>query len=316
MSSEALLSYEEAIGKLLADVPKPRSTCVPLSEALGRILASPVATDSDLPAFNRSFVDGFAVRSQDVTRAPVKLRIAGVVAAGDSSQSHIRDGQAVQIMTGAPIPPGADAVQMVEKTHRASKLEVELLESVTPGENLEIKGSQARAGEAVLARGRLVGAAEIGVLAICGQAEVEVYAIPRVALIPTGDELVEVEQRPKLGQIRNSNAYALWAQCQRLGLDAAVFPPVPDDPEQIRENIREALKYDLAIFTGGVSMGERDYVPRLMAEAGVVNFFHKVAIKPGKPILAGKKGDHMVFGLPGNPVSAFVTFELFVRSAF
>ena len=310
-----MLSYEEALRELLGNIPKPNPICVPLREALGRVLAAPVVADLDLPPFKKSFVDGFAVRSQDVARVPVKLDVVGIIAAGDSSQPRIESGQAAQIMTGAAVPPGADAVQMVEKTHRISESEVELLEPVGPADNVAAQGREVQIGETVLAQGRVVGPAAAGVLATFGQAEVKIYAAPRVVVIPTGNELVGVDEKPEFGQIRNSNAYALWAQCQRLGLDATVLPPVPDEPNQVRRAVREGLEYDLAIFTGGVSMGEYDYVPRVLAEEGVTIFFHKAAIKPGKPILVGRKNDHMIFGLPGNPVSAYVTFELFVRPA-
>ena len=310
-----MLSYEAALEELLGNVPKPRAIRVPLRESLGRVLAAPVVADLDLPPFKKSFVDGFAVRSQDAGQAPVKLEVVGIIAAGDSNQPRIENGQAVQIMTGAAVPPGADAVQMVEKTHRVSESEVELLEPVGPAENVAAQGSEVRTGDTVLTQGRLVGPAEAGVLATFGRAEVEIYAAPRVVVIPTGDELVEVEQALEFGQIRNSNAYALWAQCRRLGLDTTVLPPVPDEPDQVRRTVREGLQYDLAIFTGGVSMGEYDYVPQVLAGEGVAIFFHKVSIKPGKPILVGRKDDHLIFGLPGNPVSAYVTFELFVRPA-
>ena len=143
----------------------------------------------------------------------------------------------------------------------------------------------------------------------------EVYAAPTVAVIPTGDEIVEVEEKPAFGQIRNSNAHTLWAQCHNLGLNAQVFPVTPDDPERTRDVVSQGLQYDLLLFSGGVSMGEYDYVDRILEEEGVSIFVQKVAIKPGKPIVVGRKGDHLIFGLPGNPVSAFVTFELFVRPA-
>ncbi|MEE8350076.1 MAG: gephyrin-like molybdotransferase Glp [Acidobacteriota bacterium] len=310
-----MLTYEEALQELLANIPKSTSVRVPLREALGRVLAAPVVADMDLPPFRKSFVDGFAVRSQDAARAPVKLKVVGIIAAGDSNQPQIESGQAAQIMTGAAVPPGADAVQMVEKTEQVSNGEVALLEPVRPAENVAAQGREVQTGETVLEQGRVVGPAALGVLATFGQAQVEIYAAPRVAVIPTGDELVEVEQEPEFGQIRNSNAYVLWAQCRKMGLEATVFPPVPDDPEQVQHTVREALTYDLAIFTGGVSMGEYDYLPRVLADEGVSLFFHKAAIKPGKPILACRKGNHMIFGLPGNPVSAYVTFELFVRPA-
>ena len=204
-----MLSYEEALEKLLDQIPKPVPIRVPLREALGRVLAAPVLADSDLPPFKKSFVDGFAVRSQDAVQAPVKLEVVGMIAAGDSDQPRLESGQAVQIMTGAALPEEADAVQMVEKTHRVSESEVELLEPVAPAENVAARGSEVQMGETVLARDRVVGAAEAGVLATFGRAEVEIFAPPRVVVIPTGDELVAVEQTPAFGQIRNSNAYPM-----------------------------------------------------------------------------------------------------------
>ena len=310
-----MLTYEEALQKVLKQVPVPRAVRVPLRKSLGRVLACPVLADLDLPPFKKSFVDGYAVRSQDAASVPVKLEVVGVVAAGSQSQPRVEVGKAVQIMTGAAVPPGADAVQMIEKTRSCGAEMVELLEPVVEGENVAVQGNEVRQGETVLASGRALGAAETGVLATFGQKEVEVYAAPTVAVISTGDEIIEVEEKPAFGQIRNSNAYTLWAQCNRLGLDAHTFPVTPDDPERTREVVSEALQYDLLLFSGGVSMGEYDYVHRILEEEGVSLFVQKAAIKPGKPIVVGRKGDRLIFGLPGNPVSAFVTFELFVRPA-
>ena len=310
-----MLSYEEALREVLAQVPEPKVVRVPLQKSLGRVLAHPVLADLDLPPFKKSFMDGYAVRSQDTATAPVKLEVIGVVAAGRSSQPQVEAGKAVQIMTGAAVPPGADAVQMIEKTRPGGAETVELLEPVIPGENVAAQGNEVRQGETVLISGRELGAAEVGVLATFGHKEVEVYAAPTVAVIPTGDEIVEVEEKPAFGQIRNSNAHTLWAQCHNLGLDAQVFPVTPDDPERTRDVVSQGLQYDLLLFSGGVSMGEYDYVDRILEEEGVSIFVQKVAIKPGKPIVVGRKGDHLIFGLPGNPVSAFVTFELFVRPA-
>jgi len=310
-----MLTYEEALREVLAQVPEPKVVRVPLRKSQGRVLAHPVLADLDLPPFKKSFVDGYAVRSQDAATAPVKLEVIGVVAAGSQSQPQVEAGQAVQIMTGAAVPPGADAVQMIEKTRPNGAEVVELLEPVTKGENVAPKGNEVRQGETVLASGRPLGAAETGVLATFGHKEVEVYAAPTVAVIPTGDEIVEVEEKPVFGQIRNSNAHTLRAQCDRLGLDAQVFPVTPDDPERTRVVVSQGLHYDLLLFSGGVSMGEFDYVHRVLEEEGVSVFLQKAAIKPGKPIVVGRKGNRLIFGLPGNPVSAFVTFELFVRPA-
>ena len=310
-----MLTFEDALEKLLACVPEARVVRVPLKEAWGRVLVSSIVADLDLPPFDKSFVDGYALRSKDVEAAPVKLQVIGTVAAGSQSQPSVTAGQAVQIMTGAAVPPGTDAVQMVEKTRRVASEVVEILEPIGKGKNMGPKGSEVGEGTVVLASGTVVGPTEMGVLATFGHKDVEVYAAPTVAVISTGDEIVDVGERPKFGQIRNSNAYILWAQCHNLGVEVTVFPTIPDDPERTRQAIAQGLEYDLVLFSGGVSMGEYDYVHQVLAQEGVDVFFHKTAIKPGKPILVGRKDEHMLFGLPGNPVSAFVTFELFVRPA-
>ena len=267
-SRAPMLTYEEALREVLAQVPEPQVVRVPLRKSLGRVLAHPVLADLDLPPFKKSFMDGYAVRSQDTATAPVRLEVIGVVAAGSPSQLQVEAGEAVQIMTGAAVPPGADAVQMIEKTRPDGAETVELLEPVTKGENVAAQGNEVRQGETVLGSGRVLGAAEMGVLATFGRKEVEVYEAPTVAVIPTGDEIVEVEEKPVFGQIRNSNAYTLWAQCHKLGLDAQVFPVTPDDPECTRKVVSQGLQHDLLLFSGGVSMGEYDYVHRILEEEG------------------------------------------------
>ncbi len=310
---QPLLSYREALEALLPQVPSPVPASTPLLSSLGRVLANSVSADRDLPPFDKSFMDGYAVRSQDALSAPVRLKVVGIVAAGSASLPAVGEGEAAQIMTGAPLPPGADAVQMVEKTGVVEGALVELTEAVRPGQNVSYRGTEVKCGDVVLPAGRPVRAADIGVLATFGRADVEVFKSPTAVIVSTGDELVGVDQRPSFGQIRNSNGPMLWALCQELGVEAEVFPAVLDNREEISKVIDRALESDLVLLSGGVSMGEYDYVYRVLGEKGVDLLFHKVAVKPGKPICVGTKGSAMVFGLPGNPVSAFVTFQLFVR---
>ena len=310
---EPLLSYKEALEALLPQVPSPVSARIPLLSSLGKVLANSVSADRDLPPFHKSFMDGYAVRSEDASSAPVQLKVVGIVAAGSASLPTVGEGEAVQIMTGAPIPPGADAVQMVEKTRAVDGSLVELTEAVSPGQNVSFRGTEVKDGDVVLPAGRPIRPADIGVLATFGRTEVEVLKAPTAVIVSTGDELVGVDQEPSFGQIRNSNGPMLWALCEELGVEAEVFPAVRDNRKEISEAIEKALESDLVLLSGGVSMGEYDYVYRVLGERGVDSIFHKVAVKPGKPIYVGKKGASMVFGLPGNPVSAFVTFQLFVR---
>ncbi|MFQ5737413.1 MAG: gephyrin-like molybdotransferase Glp [Acidobacteriota bacterium] len=309
-----MLSYPEALARLLKKIPEPTVIQVPLLESLYKVLASPVPADLDLPPFDRSCMDGYALRQADLATIPASLEVVGVVAAGHSSPPQLNSGQAFQIMTGAPVPPGADAVQRVEKTRR-SGTRVDILEAVSLGENISRRGTEVRHGSVVLASGRVIGPPEIAVLATFGATAVPVFKSPSVAIVSTGNELVDIDQTPDCGQIRNSNASMLWAQCSAAGLDASILPPVIDDRKLIREAVAHGLEKDLLILSGGVSMGEFDYVHRVLREEGVEVFFHKVAIKPGKPLIVGRRGNHMVFGLPGNPVSSFVTFEVFVKPA-
>ncbi len=312
---ENLLTYDEALTRLLMQVPRPKTVSLALEASLGRVLASRIHADLDLPPFRKSFMDGYALRSQDVSTAPVRLQVISSVSAGSTAQPQVEANQAVQVMTGAMVPPGADAVQRVEKTRRPTSTAVEILEPVEAGENVADQASEVKEGQVVLERGTLVGPAQIGVLATFGQKEVRVYASPTVAVISTGNEIIATEAKPGLGQIRNSNSPMLWAQCRRLGLIVETLPVVPDEPTKVRKALAKGLRQDIVVFSGGVSMGEYDYVHKILAEGEFQIIFHKAAIKPGKPILVGRKDRGMVFALPGNPVSCFVTFELFVRPA-
>jgi molybdopterin molybdotransferase len=259
-------------------------------------------------------MDGYAVRSMDTQKVPCSLSVVGEIAAGKVQDFVVGKQEAASIMTGAVLPEGADAVVMVEKTELLPNSEVILHASVQSGENVAAQGSEVMKGEVVIQRGQLLGPAWIGVLAVFGRTAVEVQVAPTIGILPTGSEVVGVEDVPAAGQIRNSNAPMLAAQCRRLGLLSKELPVVGDDPKAIQLAIGAGLEQaDILLLTGGVSMGKHDYVPQVLKEEGVETIFHKVAVKPGKPLLFGRRREKLVFGLPGNPVSSFVTFELFVR---
>jgi molybdopterin molybdotransferase len=297
-------TVQEALELILAEAPPPRPVEVSLGEALGCALAEDVVADMDLPPFDRAMMDGYAVRSGD----PGPFEVVEEVPAGRVPSREILPGTCAKIMTGAPLPPGADAVQQVEKAVREGA-RVRLLEPVRPGQNVAPRGQEMRRGERVLGRGRRIGPAEAGALAAAGGARVRVYAKPRVALLVTGDELVPPGEVPGPGRIRNSNTFSLGAQVRELGLACDDLGVVGDDPAALRERIREGLRRDLLLISGGVSAGDRDYVlPALEAE-GVRIRLHQVRIRPGRPFCFAPG----VFGLPGNPVSSFVIFEAFVR---
>lgn len=316
--SDLVISYEEALTviqeHLVAASPQPAEETVPLGAGGGRVLAEDVLADRDLPPFHRATRDGYAVRAGDVNTLPATLRCAGEVQAGRFLEGKVGPGQCVAIMTGAPLPAGADAVVMVEYAGRVGD-QVKVVRGIGPWENVVKKGSEAPAGGRVLQRGRRLGAAELGLLASVGRGRVAVFRRPSVAILPTGDEIVPIEASPEWFQIRNSNALSLSAQVGAAGGVPRLLGVAPDRKEPLRVLIAEGLGADLLVMSGGVSKGKYDLVGEVLAELGAEFHIRGVAIRPGKPLVFGRASEKFFFGLPGNPVSTFVTFELFVRPA-
>jgi molybdopterin molybdotransferase len=310
-----MIPVEEALETVLREAKALPSEEVALDDALSRVLAEDVASDLDLPPFHRSAMDGYALRAEDVAGAPAALEVVGEIRAGQWPDLTIGPGQAARIMTGAPVPPGATAVQQVEKTQPLDEFRVTILAAVAAGANVAPRGSEVRAGDVVLARGRVIDPAATAVLASAGKARVRVARRPIVALLVTGDEIVEVAATPDPGQIRNSNGPAVTAQARLAGADVRVLGLALDRQDAITEALRAGLAADLLVVSGGVSAGDYDLVEPALLELGTTFLFTKVAIKPGAPLVFGRRGETLVFGLPGNPVSAQVTFELFVRPA-
>lgn len=280
-------------------------------DAASRVLAEDVFADRDYPPFDRSSRDGFAVRAADV---PGELEIIGEVRAGEVSSGKVGAGSAVEIMTGAPLPPGADAVVMVEHVTRHEN-RVSVSSSMKSGENFTPRGTEAKRGDAVLHAGQKIGFAETGVLAMVGRERVQVFRQPRIAILPTGDEIVEAGAAPLPHQIRNSNAWSLAVQVRRAGGTPDILPIARDSYESTRASIEQGLKSDLLLLSGGVSAGKYDIVEQVLADLGAKFFFTRVKIQPGQPLVFGEVGGKFFFGLPGNPASTMVTFELFARAA-
>ena len=311
-----MIPVDAALDIVLKHTPSLGVEEVPLTEVLGRVLAEDVRTDVDLPPFDRSAMDGYAVRASDVAQAPVVLEVAGQIRAGQWPDQRLPPGQAVQVMTGAPVPAGATAVQPVEKTRAIDGgRRVEILEPVATGSHIARQGAEGHAGDEVLARGVTIDPASVAVLASVGKAKVLVGRRPTVSILITGDELVDVWDQPTRGRIRNSNGYALMAQARWAGAEARALGVVPDQAPRIAEAVRAGFAADVLVISGGVSAGAFDLVEEVLARFDVGFLFTKVAIKPGAPLVFGRRGDKLVFGLPGNPVSAQVTFDLFVRAA-
>lgn len=321
----------EAIEGVVSALPRQR---VPLAEALGLVLAENAIADLDSPPFDKALMDGYAVRAADVATLPVSLKVTAEVLAGQVSPRSLGAGEAIRIMTGAPLPSGTDLVIPVEQSVLEGDT-VQLQPPVVPvGRNVLRRGESTRQGEVVVPAGSVLRAVEIGCLAEVGQHNVPVCRAPRVAVLATGDELVPVSDRPGPGQIRNSNEAMLVAQLQQAGYVAVPLGIARDDAADLKRKISQGLEYDVLVLSGGVSAGQVDLVPLALAEAGVEMVFHKVKIRPGQPLyfgrldrgraanrpwlpgsLAANRPNAWVFGLPGNPVSSLVCCELFVKLA-
>lgn len=313
-----MISVAEAIQIVRQQTPTLGTEKIPLPHALGRVLAQEIVADSDLPPFDRSQMDGYAVQAADTTSAPVTLRIAGESAAGKGWHHRMNSGEAVRIMTGAPVPEGADSVQQVELTHELKDgTVVELLSPVELGKSIVKRGDEIKAGETILRPGVTINAAMMAVLAAFGYAHVEVARRPRVAVAATGSELVSVEERPGQDQIRDSNNYSISAYAELAGAVVQRLPLTRDETSLLKRQIAEAAdNFDVVITSGGVSMGVYDVTKNALKELGAEIFFERVALRPGKPIVFARlPGGALVFGLPGNPVSVSVTFNLFARTA-
>ena len=285
---------------------------VELLAAQGRVLAEAIIADRDFPPFPRATRDGFAVRSADVAKVPANLKVITEIKAGASYAGDIGRGECAEIMTGAPVPRGADAVVMVEFTRRSGD-KVEIQRGVVTGENVVATGSEARARAELIARGTRVSYPQIAVAAAVGASRAKVYARPRVAILSTGDEIVEITASPGPNQIRNSNSYSVAAQVAAAGAHPLRLPIAPDEKKKLRELVEKGLEADLLLLTGGVSMGKYDLVELVLSELSAEFFFTGAQIQPGKPIVFGRARGKYFFGLPGNPISTMVTFELFVK---
>jgi molybdopterin molybdotransferase len=292
---------------------------LPLLDAVGFVLAEELLADRDFPPFPRSTRDGFAVRAADTSAVPARVRCVGELKAGASPEQsaiNVKRGEAVEIMTGAPVPKGADAVVMVEFTARAGDA-VTVNRSVAAGENVVSAGSEAHRGDVMVARGTRVNHTTVAVAAAVGRAEVAAYRRPRVAILATGDELVDINLPPGANEIRNSNSYSLAAQVQAAGGEPVILPVARDEADELALLLRKGAEADLLLITGGVSMGKYDLVEQVLASFEARFFFTGAMIQPGKPVVFGEMrvdgGVTPFFGLPGNPVSTMVTFQLFVQ---
>jgi molybdopterin molybdotransferase len=313
-----MISVDQALRIVIDNVSPLAIERVAIVEALGRTLAEEIRSSRDIPGFDNSAMDGYAVRAADVTGAtesnPVRLRVLETVGAGAMPTATVAPGTAVRTMTGAPVAAGADAIVPVERT-RGEGESIEFLAAAETGAFVRPRGEDLRQGESVMDPGRLLTASDLGMLASLNRSMVEVFRRPRVAIVATGDELVDIDQVPTGAQIVNSSGYALAGGIREAGGEPVMLKVARDRPEEVRERLSEALAFDAVLSTGGVSVGQFDHVKAVMDELGLRQLFHGVAQKPGRPLKFGTIGGRPVFGLPGNPVSTMVCFYLYVRPA-
>ncbi|HUO04615.1 MAG TPA: gephyrin-like molybdotransferase Glp [Candidatus Binataceae bacterium] len=313
-----MISADEALALVVENVAPLGAERVSILDALGRVIAENVHSPRDIPGFDNSAMDGYALRSADIERAsetnPVRLSVIETVPAGRMPVQCVGPGQAVRTMTGAPIAEGADAILQVEKT-RGGGATVEILASAAAGLCIRPRGEDVKAGALVLPAGKRLSPADIGMLASVNRAMAEVFRRPRVGIVSTGDEIVDVDRVPTGAQIVNSNAYALASAVREAGCEAVILKVAQDDPTEIRARLAEAVTFDAILSTGGVSVGDFDHVKGALDDLGMRQIFHGVAQKPGRPLKFGMVGYRPIFGLPGNPVSTLVCFYLYARPA-
>jgi molybdopterin molybdotransferase len=316
-----MIPVHEAIRIVETQTSRLPAEAVALAEARGRVLAEDVVADTDLPPFDRAQMDGYALRAADTegarVGAPVRLMLVGEAAAGAGWRGELQAGEAVRIMTGAPVPAGADSVQQVEVTRETKDgALVEIERATTPSQFITKRATEITRGEIVLRAGETINAAMVAALASFGYAQVQVRARPRVSVLATGTELVDVGQQPGPDQIRDSNTYSLLAYAEAAGARAEHLPFAGDDAALLQRLIAEsAERADVLVLSGGVSMGVYDFTKTALRALGAEIFFERVALRPGKPTVFARLGRTLVFGLPGNPVSVSVTFNLFARTS-
>jgi len=313
-----MISADDALQMVLENVAPLGVERLPILNALGRVLAEEIRSARDIPGFDNSAMDGYAVRAADIAHAsasnPVSLRVLGTVAAGTMPAVALGVGEAMRTMTGAPIAIGADAIVPVEQT-RSSGDRVEILTVAPPHAFIRPRGEDLREGEVVMEAGKLLGVADLGMLASLNRSMIDVCRRPMVAIVATGDELVDVDQAPTGAQVVNSSAYALAGAIREAGGEATILKVARDRSEEIRARLSEAFAFDSVLSTGGVSVGQFDHVKTALDDLGMRQVFHGVAQRPGRPLKFGTVDGRPIFGLPGNPVSTLVCFYLYARPA-
>ncbi|UCD15218.1 MAG: molybdopterin molybdotransferase MoeA, partial [Candidatus Omnitrophota bacterium] len=309
-----MISFEQALTKILQNTQVLPAERIAVEESVGSVLAQDIYSAVEMPPFNKSAVDGYALKCPDSVETAVKLKCIGSIKAGSTSKIQVKKGQCVKIMTGAPIPKGADSVVMVEYSAQSNNY-VKILRSVKKGQNICLKGEDVKLRQKVMAKGTKVSTSDIALLATVGRRFIKAVRKPTVAFLNTGDEVVPVGRKLPKNKIYNSNGPQLQALLKSEGLPYKSLGIIKDEPQKLSKAVEKGLSYDVLLISGGVSMGDYDLIPQILEKRGVKKVFHNVKIKPGKPLFFGKHKKTLIFGVPGNPVSNFTTYLLFIRPA-
>jgi molybdopterin molybdotransferase len=309
-----MIDFQNALNLVLKNTQQLNTEEIPIEKSVGRILKEDIYCRIEMPPFDKSAMDGYAVIAKDIKRVPARLKCTGVIQAGDNRREKIDRGECMKIMTGAPMPENSDSVIMIEHT-RQDGLYVEMERKIAKGENVCYQGEDLKIGQKVLGKNTEISSSNIALLATVGRRFVKVTGKPKVAVLNTGAEIMQAGRKLVKNKIYNSNGPMLLALLESDGIKADFLGIARDEPAELRKAIKKGLKADMLLISGGVSMGDYDLVPQILKSVGVKIIFHKVRIKPGKPLLFGKKGNKVIFGIPGNPVSNFSTYIMFIRPA-
>lgn len=309
-----MIEFEEALSLIINNTHRLPVERVLVEDSIGRVLMEDVYSNIEMPPFNKSAMDGYAVKAEDIKRAPVKLRFIGSIQAGKGLKKRVMCGECAKIMTGAPLPEGADSVVMIEETQQYGK-NIEILRSVKRWQNVCFQGEDVKKGQRVLEKGKIISISDIGVLATIGRRYVKSIRRPDVAVLNTGGEIVPLGCKLSRRSIYNSNGPQLLSLLKSVQINPRFLGIVKDEPRELTRVIKRGLEGDMLLISGGVSMGDYDLVPGILKDLGVKEIFHKVNIKPGKPLFFGKRKNTIVFGIPGNPVSNFLTHLIFIQPA-
>lgn len=309
-----MIKFQDALTEILKNAQVLSTTKIHVEESVGHVLTEDIYSGINMPPFDKSAMDGYALRADDIINIPAKLKCIGIIQAGKSFRKHVKSGQCVKIMTGAAIPKGADSVVMLEDTRFVSN-SVEILSFIKKWQNICTQGEDIRKNQKIIKKGMKISISDIALLAAAGKQFIKVVRKPTAAFFNTGDEILPLTEKLTKNKIYNSNGPQLTALLKSCGIKADSLGIVKDNPRYLRKAIRKGLKYDLLLISGGVSRGDYDLIPKILKESGVKEVFHNIKIKPGKPLFFGVYKKTLVFGIPGNPVSNFMAFILFIQTA-